>query len=336
MDQIRRLNVLTFVDSNFVYPWIISANSLLKVSSVPLFVKILCNDSLLISDRELMLATFESQSIELSFEEIPTLVAFPKSTFWNEIVRAKIFAFIQNPFENEPFVSFDVDTLVIENFESDLNIFLNSGKVLGAVPEPRTYKAFSDFFQLKKPTLYFNAGILFVNTRTLNVEIFRRQCDFLITNYKNFNFNCLEQDVLNIIFRNNYHVLPPGLNMHNETHNLTNDAFIHHYIWKVKPWRLRMNSMLRFCIILIPGISPSLSRYFKYEDHFLRDLNQKLKSQVLESRNKTLISTRKFSAAVIRDWFRPRSRFKKFFVSHKFDLDTWNEYRKRFDHSGFI
>lgn len=139
----------------------------------------------------------------------------------------------------------DVDIIVncdiIELYNQDLKNY-----ILGAIPEKyvnklSTARHLTDL-KLCNKHKYFNAGILLIDNKAwLNENILQKALD-VEKEYRN-KLSLADQDILNIIFNNNYKELPLQYNYMNENayfekDNLPLEKVIRHYNGPLKPWNI--------------------------------------------------------------------------------------------------
>jgi lipopolysaccharide biosynthesis glycosyltransferase len=166
---------------------------------------------------------------KLEHEDLNTIRYITRATF------GRIFAADILHEEFERILYLDIDLLVIRDFSYIFDLPLN--QILAAVPEnfDSMHKAFGTF-----DIAYFNAGVLLIDTKKWKQERLQEQCLKVIEEHGPF--NCQDQDVLNLVFKNRWQVLPPTTNVMVSTHDhsmdlpqLGNPAIVH-FVGEHKPW----------------------------------------------------------------------------------------------------
>lgn len=167
---------------------------------------------------------------ELEHARLNTIRYITRTTF------ARLFAANHLHEEFERILYLDIDVLVVRDFSFVFDISLS--QVLAAVPEnfDSMFKAFTTF-----DYAYFNAGVLLIDTKKWIQGNILEECLKVIE--ENEPFNCQDQDILNLVFRNRWQVLPPTANVMVSTHDhsldlpqLSNPAIIH-FVGEHKPWK---------------------------------------------------------------------------------------------------
>lgn len=145
---------------------------------------------------------FEIVMIESLLEKynLNTIRHITRTTF------ARIFAADIIPLSFSRILYLDIDILVIRDISPLFDIEPELG--LAAVPE-----FFDSSIKLfKSPDVsYFNAGVLLINADHWRENKTVEKCLLLIE--EQGNFNCQDQDVLNLVFKNNWQLLPPTSNV---------------------------------------------------------------------------------------------------------------------------
>lgn len=119
------------------------------------------------------------------------------------------------PVEVSRVIYLDADLLVTSDISELFNINLQ-GKPLGAVPDlgimtsRRRMKEKSKNLGLKENDFYFNSGVLLMDLKKWRAENYTNK---LLELVKNHNFRHHDQDALNMLFYNNWYVLPLEFNV---------------------------------------------------------------------------------------------------------------------------
>ncbi len=264
------MNVLMSITDTYVYPWYISISSFALNHNERINLVVQHDQSLSVSNRDFMKKLMQPFQVDLKFLEMDSdiLVHLPFAKLWHPIVWYKIFAPDYDVFRGEPFLHLDSDMLTIANIKWDFISFLDSGKALGAVVEPRVHREFEKRFQpLEEPGWYFNAGLLFINQQKWSEDRIGLRIQDVLSRYAELHLDSLDQDVLNIVFMGNQFRLNQFLNSHNELLFLKNlkSAKILHFIWRLKPWLFsREDTRIRF-LLGTSRYGPAFHKYFRME-----------------------------------------------------------------------
>lgn len=176
----------------------------------------------------------------------------------------------------------DVDIIALGDitalYETDLENY-----ALGAVSEeqtnPRNAQERRENLNLNSLHSYFNAGVLLIDVQKwIKEDIFSRLCE-CEQKYRD-TIKWADQDILNIVFDNNYKTLDYKFNYMTDKNNIQSDIVIRHYNTNIKPWHFRKN------------LNTSLIRHIKEfwevadKTNFLDILEQNCKYQTTESLHK--------------------------------------------------
>lgn len=144
----------------------------------------------------------------------------------------------------------DIDLIftgdVVELFEQNLEKY-----TIGAVPEfhfqataEKRFYLFNKFrnLQISQSHEYFCAGVLLLNCKKWNKQNILDKFVPLYKKYEEF-LDCRDQDLLNIVFQNNYKKIPTKFNVINQQisehlsgKSVNKDCVIRHYNGSRKPW----------------------------------------------------------------------------------------------------
>lgn len=142
----------------------------------------------------------------------------------------------------------DVDVIVKGDIKELFSIQLENYP-LAAVPESfldgATLKDLRNNLNLSKDHRYFNAGVLLIDNEywaknDILSQVFKTEQKF------RSKLKWADQDILNIIFNNNYKVLPPKFNDMTQFKNQNHNVLIRHFNTGLKPWELDPNEVSHF------------------------------------------------------------------------------------------
>lgn len=167
----------------------------------------------------------------------------------------------------------DIDVVYLDNIDNAINNFLESNKSIGMSAERGPVKNYPDIKDLFRDfELYYNAGFLMLNSKKCpnmfdNIVNIIEKYDF-----KNFKF--LDQDALNLYFKNEiYNLLNDGIvNAHlccNK--DIPNYISVVHYNLIEKPW----SNKFRWFFLISHSSHPyylKIAEKFKCDDSFLNDI----------------------------------------------------------------
>ena len=135
----------------------------------------------------------------------------------------------------------DVDIIVLKDIENLYNISLQ-GYPLAAVPEsffntPQKLEI-QKRLNLGKNHQYFNAGVLLIdNNYWVKNKIFSKVLETEQIYRENLKF--ADQDILNIVFNENFLVLPEQFNYMSQFKTKNKQMIIRHFNTNTKPWQLK-------------------------------------------------------------------------------------------------
>jgi lipopolysaccharide biosynthesis glycosyltransferase len=275
------------ITDTYVYPWYISISSFALNHDERINLVVQHDKSLSVKNRDFMKELMRPFQIDLNFLEMDSdiLADLPFAKLWHPIVWYKIFAPDHDVFEGKPFLHLDSDMLTIASIKLDFDNFLNSGKALGAVVEPRLHREFETRFQPReKSGWYFNAGLLFINQQKWLENGIGLRIREVLSKYTELRLDSLDQDVLNLVFMGDQFRLNKFLNSHNEllfSKNLKNGKILH-FIWKLKPWLFSKEDKRILCLLGVSKYGPAFHKYFNMETACLA-MQDKVLSDELES-----------------------------------------------------
>ena len=152
----------------------------------------------------------------------------------------------------------DTDTIILQDIEAlyktDLQDF-PLGAIWEEYGENRYNQEYKKRLNLSRDHKYFNAGVLLINAdRWRKMDIFNQVCN--IEREKSDVLTMLDQDILNIIFDNNYKTLAREFNWINQNYDFFGQPkepiVIRHFNGTVKPWQIhpdiKKNAKLAFTI----------------------------------------------------------------------------------------
>jgi len=129
----------------------------------------------------------------------------------------------------------DVDLCVTNELDELFSVSLNDN-IIGAVNEVVPYHR-----ELKIEN-YFNAGVLLIDVKKWNQNDFTKKC---INELKRIAYKLADQDVLNILLKDNRYILPEKFNykynldsLKKSNHMPPDDVCIIHFLAESKPWCL--------------------------------------------------------------------------------------------------
>ena len=144
----------------------------------------------------------------------------------------------------------DADVLCIKNYENEFNKLMfdliDSEKIIAVRNNPfedvRERKLLMQKLKLKHE--YFNAGVMFVDLKKWRENKIRNKLLNILDSEKE-NIKFWDQDVLNIVFDNNYMILDEGSNFlvgqktTREAIDENENILLLHYAGSFKPWTVR-------------------------------------------------------------------------------------------------
>ena len=149
----------------------------------------------------------------------------------------RIFTFdylIKNNLHSGKILYLDSDVLVLSDF---LDLFsMHMEYPLYAVPEIQTELSVEKSKESNKISTYFNSGVLLVNANDPTTPKLISNCIDVLK--KESNLFLHDQCALNIVYNNNFGILPSRYNqfMHGEDVSLSGDICILHFSGRIKPW----------------------------------------------------------------------------------------------------
>ncbi len=139
----------------------------------------------------------------------------------------------------EKLIYLDVDIIALDDidllFGQDIENY-----TLGAIPEDFEDKNNNieriDTLKLDKNHNYFNAGVLLINNKKWVED---NICEKLFETEKRYRniLKWADQDILNIVFNNNYKILDKKFNYMTQEKEAANNIILRHYNTGDKPWR---------------------------------------------------------------------------------------------------
>lgn len=164
------------------------------------------------------------------FNKLPTKTHLPIPTYFRFLLPIIL--------KNIPKVYYiDSDVICLKSLSSFFNINLNNN-IIAAVADDKWINDLQNENLKLKDHIYFNAGILIINTLKWNSShITEKLLNVLISNPDKFKF--LDQDALNLILDKNIKYIEQKYNYHNNKNiNFQNDICLLHFVHIPKPWNL--------------------------------------------------------------------------------------------------
>ena len=170
---------------------------------------------------------FISIDLEKYFKESITTTYLSKSTYSRFLISN-----IKPQIEKAIYIDIDIIALgdIQKLFEIDLE-----DKTIGAIADQGDFKTLSDLkekLDLPENHQYFNAGVLLINLKQWREECITNKLFEIEKEYQE-KLQFLDQDILNIVFKNNYKILDDIYNLQYSTKN----AIIRHFVNVFKPWK---------------------------------------------------------------------------------------------------
>lgn len=182
----------------------------------------------------------------------------------------------------------DIDVVYLDNIDNAINNFLESDKSIGMSAERGPVKNYPDIKYLFRDfELYYNAGFLMLNSKKCS-NMFDNIVN-IIEKYDFKNFKFLDQDALNLYFKNEiYNLLNEGLINTclycNGNKNIPNSISAVHYNLIEKPWSNRF----RWFFLIAHSSHPyylKIAEKFKCDDNFLNDIVNNVNNASNSSKN---------------------------------------------------
>lgn len=197
------------------------------------------------ADLDKIVAEFGPTLVDHRLDDNPELITFtrtlPHSKSLPPIVYARLFLHHYVPAEAERFLFIDCDVYVRAPIERLIDIDLE-GRPIAAAPEPGRHHLLKgdDMASFDKPfdlaDSYFNAGVIVIDRqRWIAADLPGKLAGFVASGLMAKLYQ--DQDVLNLVFKNDWKELDPRWNLtkpHPALRSL--DPYIVHYTTGQKPW----------------------------------------------------------------------------------------------------
>ncbi|ELP3325892.1 glycosyltransferase family 8 protein [Vibrio alginolyticus] len=227
------INICFCSDSNYLKPLELAIFSIVKNCKDKVSFHIIKTDSF----SELNILELSSKyDFEVIFYELD--IQLPPKGRFSKAMYGRLYLDVILPSSIERVIYLDCDLVVNKSISLLWNIDISDFPI-GAVPEDSSIIKRS---LMKRYTLneYFNSGVLLINLKKVRSELSFQKVLSLLNDSK-YRFEYPDQDALNVIFKNNWYMLP---NIYNYTGlNFSPESVVIHYALS-KPWDndLNMNS----------------------------------------------------------------------------------------------
>lgn len=189
----------------------------------------------------------------------------------------------------------DVDIIVLGDIAELFNENLGN-YALGAIREKYTAaentKRYEEELCLAKEHKYFNAGILVINNKDwINRDILNRAFE-VEAKYRKI-LKLADQDILNIIFNNNYQNLPTKYNVLNDNaywdqNDESFEVLVRHYNGKIKPWLINE----RYCekISIVKNVKDFwfYANKTSFKNDLIRNTSNELEQKSLQLKSRVM------------------------------------------------
>ena len=200
------------MNDNYIYPTIVSINSVLKNSNknkTTIVYHILCPEDLKrknINKLKTLLFIYQT-NLEIIFYNMGNLFSEFKRNRFSEVTFYRLLIPIFIPIEKV--IYFDSDVLVFEDIEKMYNLSFNNNYILGFLDFLSNGVDYLGLFSEK----YINAGVLLLNLEMIRNEQKYYEILYMINNHKNLKNN--DQTIINYIFYPKIGILPPKFGIFN-------------------------------------------------------------------------------------------------------------------------
>lgn len=243
-------------DNNYAQHLAVTMASLLKNVDADSFVHFhILTPDLSIENREKILALKSIRDCEIEFISISDDL-FKDWPCWGHLKLATYYRLYLPELlpDVDKVIYIDVDTIVHGDIKNLWDIPLKQDEWIGACIEHFVPSKFPQTLSLTSDDYYINAGVMLMNLKSLRENDFVERCiEFVKENYTLLKY--LDQDILNVVCKDNIKVIPPQYNMNfNNVYRLNRlryrqdyhsqdvlqKAFYHpvviHFCGSIKPW----------------------------------------------------------------------------------------------------